>query len=187
MDFDKVELVKKASHKLLFALVILVLLMFGILGVASLPFVDRVFVFPTVMIAGMIGAFVSLQRRLKSLPVEDLRLLTESSLYPWLSPLAGGLLASVLYLLFLSGLLGGALFPVFEIQNGTEATTHGLQNLLEMFAPKSADYGKLLFWSFVAGFSEKFVVDIIGRFEKQAADEVVQGTTKTDNVEEEKP
>lgn len=166
MTFDKVELVKKASHKLLIALSILLILMFGVLVLALKGFNEIGLVFPAVIIAGMIGAFVSLQRRLKSLPIDDLRLLINSSLYPWLSPLTGGLLASVLYLLFLSSLLEGQLFPKFEVPIDC-TPENGMKNLLKMYASQTSDYGKLLFWSFIAGFSEKFVVDIIGRFENK--------------------
>ena len=170
MSIDRLDLVKRISHKLLVALLLLALVMFVVLGVA-LWFSGRAFIFPTVMLAGIMGAFVSLQRRLKRLPNNDLRLLAESPLYPWLSPLAGGMLASVLYLLFLSGLLAGTLFPHFEPDKSLSAEAHGLVRLLHMYSDNPEEYAKLLFWSFVAGFSEKFVVDIIGRFEQRAIQE----------------
>jgi hypothetical protein len=41
--------------------------------------------------------------------------------------------------------------------------------LLNCVAVTYKDYAKLIFWSFVAGFSEKFAVDVIGGFTKTAA------------------
>jgi hypothetical protein len=124
---------------------------------------------------GALGAFVSLQRRLKSLSSDDLRLLAESWFHAWLSPLVGGILATVLYCLFLAGLLGGELFPSFcqgiltLPGNGAAEPNRpsGFAALFRCTADGPRDYAKLMFWSFLAGFSEKFVVDIIGHFESQ--------------------
>jgi hypothetical protein len=35
----------------------------------------------------------------------------------------------------------------------------------------AADYGKALLWGFIAGFSERFPTNIIGRFDSNAASE----------------
>lgn len=123
---------------------------------------------------GALGSFVSLQRRLKSLADDDLILLSESLLGAWLSPIVGGVLAAVLYCLFISGLLSGELFPTFCEAVNTKYSDpfyntclpSTFKMLLECQADAPADYGKLFFWSFLAGFSEKFVVDIIGQFDK---------------------
>lgn len=168
MSLDRIELIKTASHKLLIALVIstaILLVFFGI----SLSVSDRAFVFPVAIVVGAIGGFVSIQRRLTALTDADLRLLSESNLYPWLSPTAGGLLAAVLYLLFLSGLLAGTLFPSFKADPALSSDASGFLKLLHMQSSDPGDYAKLLFWCFVAGFSEKFVTNIIGNFEKSAS------------------
>jgi hypothetical protein len=91
------------------------------------------------VISGFIGGFVGLQRRLKDLTPEDLQLISHSMVYTCLSPLVGGVLALLLYILFLSGLLSGDL------------------------------------WCFVAGYSERFVTDVIGRFEGAAIKDAPQG------------
>lgn len=64
-----------------------------------------------VLFVGLVGGFVGLQRRLKSLPGEDLALLAESWANIALSPIAGAILAELVYLLFISGLLKGKMFP----------------------------------------------------------------------------
>lgn len=125
-----------------------------------------------VMGSGAIGGFVSLQRRLKNLTVADLELLSSSRVYIWLAPLVGGVLALLLYILFLSGLIRGDLFPAFEADNDLK-NIKGILSLPAQYASNGyADYAKLLFWSFVAGFSENFVTNIIGRFEGDAVNTV---------------
>jgi xanthosine utilization system XapX-like protein len=117
-----------------------------------------------VLFVGFVGGFVGLQRRLKSLPEEDLTLLANSWVCIALSPIAGAILAELIYLLFLSQLLAGNLFPAFAPDNQSE-TVSGLRAIFEVHCKTPSDYAKVLFWSFVAGFSEKFVTNIISRFE----------------------
>lgn len=166
MPTERRELVLVASRKLLFALCAFTLVILGVLAITLDPN-KRAYIFPTVVLAGFIGALVALQRRLKVLPIGDLRLVAESRVFFLLAPFSGGLLASVLYLLFMSGLLAGELFPAFKQDDSIESK-NGFFHLLHMHSEEAKDYAKLLFWSFVAGFSEKFVVDIIGRFEARA-------------------
>jgi hypothetical protein len=125
------------------------------------------------MIIGGLGAFISLQRRLKQYSDDDLTLIMNSYTYTWLAPVAGAVLAGVLYLIFISKLLAGDLFPAFTAESEAAKAATGLAKLFEVTSSDPANYAKLFFWSFVAGFSEIFVTDIIGRFESQA--------TKTDH------
>jgi hypothetical protein len=124
---------------------------------------------------------------------DDLTLLANSWVYVCLSPLVGGILAVVVYILFISELLAGDLFPHFvsdsslqtggvtDAANGLTAMTtnstqtataanqtKGLSVIFEIHG-NAADYGKMMFWSFLAGFSERFATDIINRFESDAA------------------
>src|ERR1700752_3153742 len=98
--------------------------------------------FPIVMIAGAIGGVISLQRRLKQLTDDDRQLLVESWLYVCLAPFAGGVLAGVLYLIFLSGLLAGQLFPKFEFDPSADNIV-GLPRLFHMYSTQPAEYAKL--------------------------------------------
>jgi hypothetical protein len=116
--------------------------------------------------AGVVGGFVGLQRRLKSTSEEDLALLANSWVYVCLSPLVGGILAVVLYVLFISQLVSGKLFPEFVLDTPAGSADPG-QGFAAIFAVHggAVDYAKMMFWSFVAGFSERFVTDIVSRFD----------------------
>jgi hypothetical protein len=122
---------------------------------------------PSVLVCGVIGGFVSLQRRLKDLTLQDLELLANSKVYLMLAPMVGGVLAMVLYLIFLSGLLRGDMFPEF-VSLSTDKTT-GFPTIFEQYGKHGfSDYAKLLVWAFIAGYSEKFVTNVLGRFEGAA-------------------
>ena len=134
-----------------------------------LLYTNQVVIHAIILFCGALGAFVSLQRRLKEYSEEDLQLFMDSLPYTLLAPLVGAILAVVLYLIFLSGLLAGELFPEFTLdQHGEEIT--GMELLFHLSSDNPADYAKLLFCSFVAGYSERLVIDIIGRFSTQAAE-----------------
>ena len=153
---------------------------------------------PVVMLCGIVGGFVSIQRRLKELTMQDLILLAESRIYLILAPFVGGILAMVLYVIFLSGLLQGDLFPEFmadtsaakggggavpavgdggavpavgdggAVSKAGGAQANGFMSIFHQHGKDYSDYAKLMFWCFVAGFSERFVTDIIGKFEGNA-------------------
>jgi len=142
-----------------------------------------------VLLTGILGGFIGLQRRLKAMEHDDLLLLARSWVYILLSPLVGGVLALLLYILFISGLIEGDLFPRFAaddpavgdggipreeataggdaeaIVGGGSSGEQGLMALIRIHAVGFEDYAKLLFWCFLAGYSEKFVTNIISRFE----------------------
>ena len=120
-------------------------------------------VWAVVMAFGTCGGFVSIQRRLKQLTEADLELLATSWPYVFLSPVTGGALAVILYLIFVGGLLAGDLFPQFE---AGPTTAKDFSRILECTAKDYPDYAKVMFWAFVAGFSESFVTNIIGTFAK---------------------
>jgi hypothetical protein len=103
---------------------------------------------------------------------DDLTLLANSWVYICLAPLVGGILAVVTYVLFVSGLLAGDLFPHFEpdvVSNASAAKNPGLEVIFAIHG-NASDYGKMIFWCFIAGFSERFVTDIISRFENQSSE-----------------
>ncbi len=153
---------RTVSNRLVWSLVLIVAV--GIPGALIADFGGKsVFTPVAVLFAGFVGGFVGLQRRLKMLPAEDLTLLANSWVCLVLSPIAGAILAELVYLLFISGLLAGKMFPTF-VADDPGAATPGLKALFQVHCPDAADYAKVLFWSFVAGFSEKFATNIIGQF-----------------------
>jgi hypothetical protein len=116
---------------------------------------------------GIIGGFMSIQQRLKKIDDKELEYLGQSWAAILIMPVFGGVFSLVLYVLFLSGIIEGSLFPDFAIPEFPKNNMPTVEDLKCFFLgtyPKSgADFAKLAFWSFVAGFSERFVPQIIHR------------------------
>jgi hypothetical protein len=74
-----------------------------------------------------------------------------------LTPILGGTSAIVLCFLFCSGVIQGPLFPHMGTHDNPQNVFALLQNL---HPPEHQDWGKLVIWSFVAGFAERFVPDL---------------------------
>ena len=144
---ERIGLLRVVSNRLVWSLTALVAI--GIPGALFTYFRGDALVIPTplaVFFVGFVGGFVGLQRRLKTLPDEDLTLLANSWVGIALSPIAGAILAELLYLLFISGLLAGDMFPSFVADHPGE-TSQGLRTIFEVHCP-DANYAKVLFWSF---------------------------------------
>lgn len=157
------RLLISVTRRLFIALIIL----YGLSLTAAALLRESVYIVPLLVFAsGVIGGFVGLQRRLKELTLFDLELIAASWVYTGLSPLVGGVLAFLLFILFLSGLISGDLFPVFLPDS--DSTSKGFMAIFEQHGEGYKEYAKLLFWSFMAGFSEHFVTDVISRFEGAA-------------------
>ena len=157
-----------ASDSLLGSFLILLILFLA--AYFTLQYTDHQATLPIVLLFGALGSFISQQRRLKEMSDEDFELFNFSTIYKWLSPVGGAVLAGILYLMFIGDLLAGDIFPSF-LAPKTEGKppVNGIKVIFEIGSPIPGDYAKLLFWSFVAGYSERFVTDILGRFETQAA------------------
>ncbi|HKX52968.1 MAG TPA: hypothetical protein VJM47_04115 [Nitrosospira sp.] len=157
------QLLISVTRRLFIALVIL----YGLSLTAAALLRGSMYIVPLLVFAtGVIGGFVGLQRRLKDLTLRDLELIADSWVYTGLSPLVGGILAFLLFILFLSGLLSGDLFPVFLPDSNS--SSESFVSIFEQHGEGHKEYAKLLFWSFMAGFSEHFVTDVISRFEGAA-------------------
>jgi hypothetical protein len=114
---------------------------------------------------GLIGGFVSIQQRLKTIADAELSLLAKSWFQIALIPVYGGIFALVLYVGFLSEVVSGKLFPSFYVPPFANPPTHDdvARFLSETLPATGPDLAKLLFWCFVAGFSERFIPQIIGK------------------------
>ena len=126
---------------------------------------ERTYLMLYVFAAGLMGGFVSLQQRLPGLTLTELRELSQSWFTVLMVPINGGVFAIVLHLMFTAGLLEGAMFPKMAQPTFDQAEVVGsFYNWLVNTMPATGpDVAKLLFWSFVAGFSERFVPQIIKR------------------------
>jgi hypothetical protein len=83
----------------------------------------------------------------------------KASQYSIIVCLFGLVSSSVLISLFVGGLLQGELFPSMSFDSLGEIRFKG------------SDWGKLAFWSFVSGFSERFIPDLIDKFVVKAMSE----------------
>ncbi len=81
--------------------------------------------------------------------------------------------AIVLYMLFISDLIGGDMFPQFvksTVKTGGEY--ENMKKFITVVDPVSyKDVAKILVWSFVAGYSEKFVPNLISQIIKDATND----------------
>lgn len=128
---------------------------------------------PTVLVviaAGVVGSFVSAQQRIQSLPNTGDSILTMHELKRgrlgiFIAPLSGAIFATALYLIFAATLAEGALFPKIFVPptpRGATSVTFGI--FAGATGPSAGvDYAKLIVWSFIAGFAERFVPDALDR------------------------
>jgi hypothetical protein len=119
-----------------------------------------------VILAGMLGAAVDFPNHIPLIS-EQRDFLSLCALFVWKIMLAG-ILAVFVYTLFAAGMLQGALFPKF--QNGQDNGHFiKIQDFLRDLKPlTNMDMAKVLVWSFIAGYSEKFVSGIIPRVESDS-------------------
>lgn len=125
-------------------------------------------------LCGIVGGFVSIQQRIKTVSDEELSLLTKSWFQILLVPVFGGIFSLVLYCLFLSEIISGSLFPNFYIPpplNTNPDTLFMIDVFTKTYPATGEDLAKFLFWSFVAGFSERFVPQIISNVSDKAVDQ----------------
>ena len=128
-----------------------------------------------VIVAGAGGGFVSSLRRLYSFQdvfprreyVQLFRKLNFYLVAYSLVPAVVGMIGAVIvYLIFQAGLLKGDLFPEFHCATGQMCTDfHGFVAYWRPNGP--AANAKAIVWGFIAGFSERFVPNILNRLSSE--------------------
>jgi len=121
-----------------------------------------------VVYCGIIGGFVSSQRRMQSLPNDGDPLISVFGLdnagyYLWLSPLLGAIFAIILTLMFIAGVLKGSAFPDFFLPPANGQALRFFDFIWATLPKTSEEYGKLFVWAFLAGFAERLVPDNLDR------------------------
>ncbi len=160
--------------KRLIIMTVVVVLIFGALFSLSYYFNQRFMMTWAGFLCGIIGGFVSIQQRIKSVSDDELRLLTNSWFQILLIPVFGGVFALVLYSLFLSEIISGSVFPAFYIPeppNSVPDSAFMIEIFTKSYPNTGQDFAKFLFWSFVAGFSERFVPQVISSIASKASDQ----------------
>jgi len=125
----------------------------------------------TVLFVGAMGGLMSMQQRYQSVtregdPIDNISEMMQGWPRLFLPVISGGLFAALLYMLIIGGLLEGDLFPKLVAQTD-DATPNGVSfwDLLKQSRPtSSSNYAKLIIWSFLAGFAERFVPDTLSGF-----------------------
>lgn len=130
---------------------------------------------------GGFGAGVSLIKRIPALAEDKLFSLT-ASWWNLVTPvLVGVIMGGVLYIVFFAGILTGDggnglftsnLFPNFTYPhtNDSEAPLLDIRGVLAIRPASIQDFGKLLVWCFLSGYSERFVPSLLASLEKKAID-----------------
>ena len=115
-----------------------------------------------------LGAVVNQSRRFK-----DLQGLTVGWIFAyfvWKGAVAV-VFAFVLYFMFMSGLIAGEMFPAFintTVENGGKYVN--MVKFATVVDPESyREVAKILVWCFIAGYSERFVPNLISRVVKDSS------------------
>lgn len=149
------------------------LVVFGAVFGISYYFNERLMLTWLGFLCGIIGGFVSIQQRIKSVSDEELALLTKSWFQVLLVPIFGGVFSLVLYCIFLAEIISGNMFPEFYIPKATNAvpdTNFMIDIFTKTYPLTGQDFAKFLFWSFVAGFSERFVPQIVNNVANKSSE-----------------
>ncbi len=120
-----------------------------------------------IFLTGAAGGVANNYRRLMRMPVDmiEAQSIMASQLITfqiYISPLAGGIFAAVLYLIFMSGFLQGTFFPAFDpvMKDGYESFRVFSQGANPA---TNQDTAKAILWAFIAGFSEGLVPNFIDK------------------------
>ena len=149
--------------------VVLALVLSTWLLIAHIANVNDVPILPLVVLMGVLGAFFSALTRLYKVDEVGAALITPTVgslgdrylfMYSFVPPMIGAIAAAVLYLLFISKLVEGSLFPTLACKSGEDCST--MQGLMHFYFPaEPADYGKTMVWAFIAGYSERLVPNLL--------------------------
>ena len=132
---------------------------------------------PVIALAGALGAFFSMLMRLynfedlpKVLVSDDLDGLptTHLVIYSLVPAVVGAIAATVLYMLFASGLLKSELFPAFACKKGENACNTFAMLIGEWSPNQATDYAKSIVWGFIGGFAERLVPDALQTLSQSA-------------------
>ncbi|ARM31903.1 hypothetical protein [Prosthecochloris sp. HL-130-GSB] len=167
---NRIKLIHTITQRLII-MTAAALLLLSVIFALNYYFDQRFMITWAGLLCGVIGGFVSMQQRLRSVSDQELELLSASWFQILLIPVFGGVFALVLYVILLSGIVSGHIFPEFYFPQRPESgpdSAYILEVLTKTYPNSGEDLAKLLFWLFVAGFSERFVPQIISKVTSSA-------------------
>jgi len=168
------DLSKTIIHRIFIAQIVLIVTCAVVVIVLSLFTADQLGSFIFAFLFGCFGGSISLIRRIHEEPISSLELIADSWISNLMPLMYGGLMAAVTYMLFVSGLLTGIqgdglfisnLFPDFKNLSDTAGEPLSMQHVLNVRPTEVKDAGKLMVWCFLAGYSEKFVTQMLSTLE----------------------
>ncbi|MCB0283853.1 MAG: hypothetical protein KDF60_14805 [Calditrichaeota bacterium] len=153
----------------------LLIVAFSLLAIAAYSWPERIGSFFFAFILGCLGGSVALLKRIHK---SDAKVVEEMATY-WVAILMpmlyGGVMSSIAYLLFMSGILSGDggnglftsnLFPNFTSPDPQGGELLSFKQIVQMRPESLKDAGKLMVWCFLAGYSENFVIGILKQLER---------------------
>ena len=156
-------------------IIILYLIYFQAKGkISQLKYTDAtgLVLFCSAAIAGAIGSFVSVTLRIQGIRdntqlAQNIYSFKYSLTTVQIAPLTGMVFAILLSLIIYGGLVGGSMFPNINIhppKDGAVIDPNSYTQVLNNIA----EFSKLLVWSFIAGFSERLIPDMVDRLSDKA-------------------
>ena len=91
-----------------------------------------------------------------------------------------GILAVFVYAVFAGGIVQGALFPAFSL---ADVSFVDMESFLRDIKPKTnSDVAKALVWSFIAGYSQRFVPNLFEQLDRSSEESISQRRAKDDGI-----
>lgn len=163
------QISKRVTYVILIGVVIILLVIFlNAMGVGQ----ARPATLLPVIFVGAMGGLLSMLQRYQSMsragdPIDNISEMIQSWPRIFLPAISGVIFAALLYMMVIGGLLQGDLFPTLTAytKDSTNPDGVGLWDLIRHGRPAStSNYAKLIIWSFLAGFAERFVPDTLSGF-----------------------
>ena len=163
------------------SLVLLSTIGFGIVSVAVFAkFTTQLGSLVFALLIGCIGAAVSLARRIPKLNDDERAAIASSWWSVTLPCIVGFVMGGILYFLFMAkiltgdvngqGLFSSNLFPAFSDIKKNENELLNMQHIMSIRPASLLDFGKLLVWCFLSGFSERLVPNVLLGLQSKVVD-----------------
>ncbi|MBI3528388.1 MAG: hypothetical protein HY067_10510 [Betaproteobacteria bacterium] len=160
-------------------LTLLMFVPFAFLLLTTFQF-EKISTLGIIVFTGMAGSLMSIVRRLQDVVAKPLStsdpVLVQSGLDTGfvgivLALLSGAVFATLLYMLFIAGMsdIAGKLVPEIAVDGDITKCGTTFSTFVTCTGPKSGiDFAKLVVWSFLAGFAERLVPDVLDRITQNA-------------------